>query len=67
MANELEYKLEELSLDSSALAQYLNHESAQGWELVTVVEVDGADIGQSLQHLVFRRERANPTWEQPEG
>jgi hypothetical protein len=65
MANQLEYKLEELSPDSATLAQYLNDESAEGWELVSVVEVDGDDVGRSLQHLVFRREQTNPTWEQP--
>jgi hypothetical protein len=65
MANQLEYKLEELSPDSGTFAQYLNHESVEGWELVTVVEVDGDDIGHSVQRLVFRRELTNPTWEQP--
>ncbi len=66
MANQLEYKLEELSSDSGTLAKYLNEESAEGWDLVTVMEVDG-DVGHSLHKLIFRRELANPTWEQPQG
>lgn len=67
MPKQLEYKLEELSPETATFAQYLNEESAEGWELVTVVEVDGDVVGQSRQRLVFRRELANPTWEQPEG
>ncbi len=48
MANQLEYKLEELSPDADTLAQYLNNESAEGWELVTVVEGDGDNIDRPL-------------------
>jgi hypothetical protein len=67
MANQLEYKLEELSPNADTLAQHLNDESAEGWELVSVVEVDGKDVGRSEHHLIFRREQTNPTWEQPGG
>jgi hypothetical protein len=67
MAKQLEYKLEQLSPDANTLTESLNHEGAEGWELVTVVEADGYSVGRSLKHLVFRREQANPTWDQPEG
>jgi hypothetical protein len=64
MAKQLEYKVERLNPDVSTLTESLNHEGAEGWELVTVVEADGENVGRSL---VFRREQANPTWDQPEG
>ena len=67
MANQLEYKLETLSSDPGTLAKYLNEESAEGWDLVTVMEADGDNVGRSFHKLIFRRELANPTWEQPQG
>ncbi len=59
MASQWEYKLEELRPEASTFAQSLNDEGGQGWELVTVVGLSADDV----QHLVFRRELANPTWE----
>lgn len=60
MASQWEYKLEELDPDAGTFAQHLNDEGGEGWELVTVVDVDA---GRSMQHLVFRRELAVPTWD----
>ena len=42
-------------------AQFLNDESGEGWDLVTVIAGDG---GASINRLVFRREVTNPTWAQ---
>jgi hypothetical protein len=67
MAKQLEYKLEQRSSDTDTFAQYLSDESVEGWELVTVMQAEGGDGGRPLQRLVFRRELANPTWEQPQG
>ena len=63
MPTQWEYKLEELSPEAATFAQHLNDENAEGWELVTGVAA-GGDGGGSLQHLVFRRELTNPTWDQ---
>ncbi len=63
MPTRWEYKAEELRPNAGALVQHLNDEDGEGWEFVTVAEVDGDD-GRSVQHLVFRRELTNPTWEQ---
>jgi hypothetical protein len=59
MATQWDYKLEE-SPGTDELAQYLNDESGEGWDLVTVIGGDGG----SINRLVFRRELTNPTWEQ---
>ena len=58
MAAQREYKLEE-SPGTNDLAQYLNGESGEGWDLVTVIGSDGG----SMNRLVFRREITNPTWD----
>ena len=60
MVAEWAYKLEE-SPGTDELAQYLNGESGEGWDLVTVI---GGDGGGSMNRLVFRRVTTNPTWEQ---
>jgi hypothetical protein len=60
MATQWEYKLEE-SPGTDEFAQYLNDESGEGWDLVTVIDGDG---GGSMNRLVFRREITNPTWDQ---
>jgi hypothetical protein len=62
MATRWEYKVEQLACEPGTFAQFLNDESGEGWDLVTVVELGADDVGRS--HLVFRRESANPTWEQ---
>ena len=62
MANQWEYKVEELAPEAGTFAQHLNDEGGEGWELVTAVELGADDVGRS--HLVFRRELTNPTWEQ---
>ena len=61
MANQWEYKVEELAPEAGTFAQHLNDEGGEGWELVTAVELGADDVGRS--HLVFRRELTNPTWE----
>ena len=43
------------------LVQHLDDESAEGWDLVTVIPGDGAG---SHNRLVLRREVTNPTWDQ---
>jgi hypothetical protein len=60
MPAQCEYKLEE-SPGTDELSQYLNDESEEGWDLVTVI---GGDGGRSVDRLVFRREVTNPTWDQ---
>ncbi len=62
MATQWEYKVEDLAPEPDTFAQHLNDEGGEGWELVTVVEL-GAN-GSVRSHLVFRRQLANPTWEQ---
>jgi hypothetical protein len=62
MPAHLEYKLEALSLEVDKLADYLNEQSKNGWEFVTVLEVQA---GGSMHRLIFRRELTNPTWDQP--
>ena len=59
MAPQWEYKQGQ-SPGSEELTQYLNDESGEGWELVTVL---GGGDG-STDRLVFRREVTNPTWDQ---
>ena len=59
MPTQWEYKLEE-SPGADELAQYLNGESGEGWDLVTVIS---GDDGGSTNRLVFRREMTNPTWD----
>ncbi len=59
MATQWEYKLEESP--TTDFAQFLNDESGEGWDLVTVIAGDG---GASINRLVFRREVTNPTWAQ---
>lgn len=63
MAAQWEYKVEELGPEMDAFAQHLNDQGAEGWELVTEVELVSRRLDRSVQHLVFRRELANPTWE----
>jgi Domain of unknown function (DUF4177) len=63
MATQWEYKVEELAPEANTLSQFLNDEGGEGWELVTVAELGADDVSRS--HLVFRRELANPTWDQP--
>ena len=53
-----EYKLEPLGPDVGTLADVLSDEGAQGWELVTVVQLED----DSARRLIFRRELTNPTW-----
>ena len=62
MATQWEHKVEAPVPERGAFAQLLSHESQEGWELVTAVELGVDDAGRSLQNLVFRRELANPTW-----
>ena len=51
------------SWEAATFTQYLNLEGGEGWELVTGAELGVDDVGPSLQHLVFRRELAAPTWD----
>lgn len=60
MATHWEYRLEE-SPRTDGLAQYLNDESGESWDLVTVI---GGDGGGTMNRLVFRRDVTNPTWDQ---
>jgi hypothetical protein len=60
MTTQWDYKLED-SRGKDETAQYLNDQSAEGWDLVTVIRSDG---GSSMDRLVFRRETTNPTWDQ---
>ncbi len=60
MATQWEYKLAD-SPRTDEFPQYLNDESAEGWDLVTVMSSDGAV---SMDRLIFRREITNPTWDQ---
>jgi len=60
-----EYKLEALNVDLDELSEYLNEQSSDGWELVTVLDGAGEDGHRSVYRLVFRRDLANPTWDQP--
>jgi len=62
MSTHWEYKLEASTHELGALAGHLNDESAEGWELVTVIDADSDDAGRSLL-LIYRRELTNPTWE----
>ena len=62
MATQWEYKVEEVAPEAGTFAQFLNDEGGEGWELVTVAELGVDDASRS--HLVFRRELANPTWDQ---
>lgn len=66
MPSQWEYKLEELSPAEEAklLAEHLNGESADGWDLVTVLPASDDTRAQTTVRLVFRRELANPTWSQ---
>jgi hypothetical protein len=57
MATQWEYKLVE-SPATAGITQHLNEESAEGWDLVTVISADG------VNRLVFRHEVTNPTWDQ---
>jgi hypothetical protein len=61
MPRHLEYKLEALSLDVDKLADYVDDQIRDGWELVTVV---AARVGGTMQRLIFRRELATPPWTQ---
>jgi hypothetical protein len=60
MTTQWDYKLEERR-GSDEITRYLNDQSAEGWDLVTVISSDGGD---SKDRLVFRREITNPTWDQ---
>jgi hypothetical protein len=59
-----EYKLEELGAGAAEVTQRLNDESAEGWDLVTVLPVMDGVEGSSFHRLVFRRKHTNPTWDE---
>lgn len=63
MPTQWEYKLEGLSGEARAITQRLDDESAEGWDLVTVLPAADEVGGDPTQRLVFRREVTNPTWD----
>ena len=54
MASQWEYRLEEMSPDAGTVVQHLNDESAEGWDLVTVIAADGASSKNRLVLLDVR-------------